>query len=54
MRGDDARALRMLLETSGTGYWHVAIDGTTIYANPAVCELFEDPGHERRAKRPRR
>jgi PAS domain S-box-containing protein len=37
----DVRTLSTLLENSGVGFWQIALDGSTIFANPAMCELFE-------------
>jgi two-component system, cell cycle sensor histidine kinase and response regulator CckA len=37
----DQRALRLLCETSGIGFWHIDVQGYTRYANPAMCEMLE-------------
>lgn len=31
----------MLCETSGIGFWHIDVDGHTVYANPALCLMLE-------------
>jgi two-component system sensor histidine kinase UhpB len=34
---------RVLAETTGVGIWQTNLDGTTIYANPAMCEFLGVP-----------
>src|SRR4051812_3021564 len=34
---------RILAETTGVGIWQANLDGTTIYANPAMCEFLGVP-----------
>lgn len=37
----DERAFRLLCETSGTGFWHIDVEGYTIYVNPAMCAMLQ-------------
>jgi len=37
----DQRALRLLCETSGIGFWHIDVAGYTKYVNAAMCEMLE-------------
>jgi PAS domain S-box-containing protein len=40
------RVLRQFLEATQEGFWHIGIDGVTVDANPAMCEILGRPREE--------